>query len=1388
MVKLRGLGFMLAAALFALPLGASAQLTPLPSARVAELRAQEGQRAAEAVDAFLADRSEHGLGADGDLVLLSVHTDAFGQTHAHVEQRYKGLPVFGGMGILHVDPRGRQLPPTTEGIVRGIELVIDGSVTREEAIGIAREALRVHSTSGLASTAREVVFPIWRQLSRGGEGSLRALNAIDMEKIVVDHRHAWHVELRIDNTTSGIVHRDFIVDANDGSILMEWDSLQTNEAVGVGNSQYSGIVALDTWYDSLDGLYSLTDFTRAIPGWPLQTVHNAGYEDLALPGFGFYDSDNVWGDGTNYAGGAFDGPNGQTAAVDAHYGMQVSWDYLQTIHGRWGIDGQGSPVSSVVHIGNLYDNAFWWGGCDCMAFGNGSFPVNPNGFTSMAALDVVGHEFGHGLTGKTARLVYAGESGGLNESSSDILGQLIEFWHEGGMGSAIGGQGGDWRIGQDLRATPLRYMHKPSLDGMSADAWYPGIGNIDVHYSSGPMNRAFYFLAEGADPVATASEVSSPFLPAGMVGIGKDDAAAIWFRALTVYLYASADYVAARTAWLKAAADLFGMASSEYLAVMDAFAAINVGYSALTFDDFQSPSISLSASSAAGEVELVASASDNVGVRSVEFFVGGLSLGTLFAPPYVLELDLRAWQNGLYQAHAVAIDLAGNRTASEPVLVQVSNPWSQLFVNPEFTDGVQGWGSGQPEWDDDGNRIMKIGGLGIVSSQMLAQLVTIPSSATAAAMQFRFAMVTEEAPGAPKDFLHVNVWDSQGTLLTTLHSFSNADVPGMWRQASFDLSAFIGQTVRVGVATQEDLGAPTAFYLDDFFLYVSDVPDTVAPKAVGDLFEDDDFIYFGVDFYDEGFVSAEYFINDVSQGALAPALGVALVRSSLGNGSYKFHAVVTDGGGNQTTTEAIYINLDDLKTQLIENPGFEDLSPGGLAHWQVQGSGSTFYTDGYWAHSGENFLIFWSVVAPQQTTVYQTVSIPGGNTSAILRFWLQILSGLAGSPMNSLHVEVRSSTGIVLETLRSFDDGDAGGWREVVLDLSSYIGQTIQVAFRSDIVDGSGSTQIFVDDVSLIATPTPDGEPPHVEASVRSAVDGLVLMGTASDNNLVEEMRFYMDGALVHTVPYPDRSEEFSFTATLAAGPHQLKVEAEDAAGNIGWSLFDFEVMGAGQVDVQSPVVALSLDGPVGDPWIVAAASDDTGVMVVEFYVNDVLASRQLSSPYEVSVSSLGLGEALHEIRALAWDAFGKMGEDTLWLDLRPISVDPESAVVAVGESLAFTASSADPQLTVQWSVAEGPVCGDVDSGGVYTAPDAPAICHVVAAAGGSNAVAEVRVFTADLVSDGIVDGADMGVLAAAWGSTPDSGAWNPAADLDGDQVVDDQDVILFLDQFGRRP
>jgi Zn-dependent metalloprotease len=205
-----------------------------------------------------------------------------------------------------------------------------------------------------------------------------------------------------------------------------------------------------------------------------------------------------------------------------------------------------------------------------MTYGDGD-GVN---YGPLVSLDVAGHEMSHGVTENTAKLAYSGESGGLNEATSDIFGTMVEFY------AANANDPGDYLIGEEFDLTNhagFRRMDNPIADGSSPNCWSANTKNLDVHYSSGVGNHFYYLLAEGSGArTINGTAHNSPTCNGSTVtGIGRPAAEKIWFRALTVYMTSGTTYSGARTATLNAARDLYGQAT-EYNTVAAAWSAVGV--------------------------------------------------------------------------------------------------------------------------------------------------------------------------------------------------------------------------------------------------------------------------------------------------------------------------------------------------------------------------------------------------------------------------------------------------------------------------------------------------------------------------------------------------------------------------------------------------------------------------------------------------------------------------------------------------------------------------------------------------------------------------------------------------------------------------------------------
>ncbi|MFD7578666.1 M4 family metallopeptidase [Kitasatospora sp. NPDC059817] len=520
------------------------QIAIVPAAQAAAPSPEQQRAALLAVAAGQSSPVAQALALGGQerLVVKDVVADANGERHLRYERTYAGLPVLGGDLVVH---------QRADGSVDSVDRAFDGSLSLPSlAPGLAAGQAAERATAAVRATVGTAADEDEAALSRvdgAGAAELVVWAADGAPRLA--HRTVVRGE-RADGTPSS---QQVVTDAATGEVLSTREQVQT--ATGTGKGVNVGTVTLTTTQSG--STYSLKDATRG--GQSTTDLKGATSGNGTL----FAKTSNSWGNGL--------ASNRESAAVDAQYGAAATWDYYKNTFGRNGIKNNGVGAASRVHYGSNYVNAFWDDSCFCMTYGDGSGNTNP-----LTAIDVSGHEMTHGVTSATANLNYSGESGGLNEATSDIFGTMVEW------SANLPADPPDYLIGEKLNifgnGKPLRYMDKPSKDGNSADSWYSGVGNLDVHYSSGIANHFFYLLSEGSGAkVVNGVSYNSPTSNGSTVtGIGRTKAAAIWYRALTVYMTSTTNYKAARTATLKAATDLYGATSTEYKTVAAAWSGVNV--------------------------------------------------------------------------------------------------------------------------------------------------------------------------------------------------------------------------------------------------------------------------------------------------------------------------------------------------------------------------------------------------------------------------------------------------------------------------------------------------------------------------------------------------------------------------------------------------------------------------------------------------------------------------------------------------------------------------------------------------------------------------------------------------------------------------------------------
>ncbi|MCX6008356.1 MAG: M4 family metallopeptidase, partial [Chloroflexi bacterium] len=351
-----------------------------------------------------------------------------------------------------------------------------------------------------------------------------------------------------------------ILDAKTGEIIREYSNIQTQDlTIGVGTGIHGQQFKLPTTY--LNSLYWLADESEARP--VNQYTADWRTSDVAS------DADNDW---------VHDG-----ALVNVHAYLGLSYDYYYSVFGRHGIDDANLDIISVVHSGGGYDGAYWSSEAGAIYFND---PGAMN-LQTAAALDVVAHEYSHGVTHYTSGLLYYcdanAQPGALDESLSDIMGTAVEaYWQSAGQGF----DRSDWVVGEDIYSafSASNYLRSLSDPNSKSDVFYgdsylhpchlsqcyvfPNTEEGDwggVHFLATLYGHAYYLLAAGGTNRVSGLSVT---------GIGIDKATKIFFRAWTYYLTPTASFVNAANALIQSAYDLYGGSSAEYAQTINAMEAI----------------------------------------------------------------------------------------------------------------------------------------------------------------------------------------------------------------------------------------------------------------------------------------------------------------------------------------------------------------------------------------------------------------------------------------------------------------------------------------------------------------------------------------------------------------------------------------------------------------------------------------------------------------------------------------------------------------------------------------------------------------------------------------------------------------------------------------------
>ncbi|MBK7205795.1 MAG: M4 family metallopeptidase [Thermomonas sp.] len=396
------------------------------------------------------------IGADANThLLMKAKREDYGVRNYRYNQSFRGVPIFGEGVVVSEDSAGN------------VRALFGNKVT-----GLERD---IGSTTPRLSKAAALVAGKRAGLGNRISGMLTSNEKTELVIYVDDGGHghlAYHVDFFADSATGGAPTRpSVLVDANSGRVLKQWENLQhALVGTGPGGNSKTGQYEYGTNFGYLDVTQSGT--TCTMNNTNVKTVNlNNGSTNTSTTAFSYTCPRNT----VKAINGAYAPLN------DAHFFGGVIYNMYQAYIGMAPLTFQ---LQMKVHYKTSYENAFWNG--SAMTFGDGASTFYP-----LVSLDVSSHEVSHGFTEQQSNLTYSGMSGGMNEAYSDMAGEAAEYYMRGSN---------DWKVGADIfKGTgALRYMNNPPLDGSSIDNAANFTSSMDVHYSSGVYNKAFYLLATKA--------------------------------------------------------------------------------------------------------------------------------------------------------------------------------------------------------------------------------------------------------------------------------------------------------------------------------------------------------------------------------------------------------------------------------------------------------------------------------------------------------------------------------------------------------------------------------------------------------------------------------------------------------------------------------------------------------------------------------------------------------------------------------------------------------------------------------------------------------------------------------------------------------------------------
>ena len=680
---------------------------------------------------------------------------SMGLNYVPYERTYRGIPVVGGDFVVSTDNNGKILA-TSVAQTRQVKL-------RSVKVTVSRAAARATSA---------------HRLNRATLGKSRL--------VVLQTKHsrlAW--ETWVTGRKHGEASRLTVyVDARTGRVLT------TKEHVleGTGNGNWEGSVTIPT--TGSGSSFSMTNSNAST----LKCQNASGNAT-------FTGSDDVWGNGS--------ATDRETGCVDAFYSAEKMRQMMSSWLGRNGMNGSGGWVPIRVGLNDV--NAFYDG--TQVQIGH-----TQTGGKWIGSLDVVAHEFGHGVDDRTPGGI---SGGGTQEFVGDTFGASTEYFANNPADVP------DFTVGEEVNLVgqgPIRIMYNPSAIG-DPNCYSSSIPNTEVHAAAGPGNHWYYLLSQGSSP--SGGPASPTCNGSSVTGIGIQKAQQIMYNAMLLKT-SSSSYLKYRTWTLTAAKSLFPGSCTEFNTVKAAWDAVSVPAQAADPTCSATGGVTVTNPGAkSGTVGTAISSftlSATGGTAPYTWTGSGLppgvsvsSSGTVSGTPTTA---------GTYNATVTATAASGG-SGSATFTFTISGGGGgcsgQKLGNPGFETGSAApWSASAGVIDSSASQAAHAGawkawldGYGTTHTDTLSQSVAIPAGCGATLTFYLHVDSAETTTSVQYDKLTVKAGS------TTLATYSNLNKASGYSQKSFNVSSFAGQTVTISFTGTEDSSLQTSFVIDDTALTLS---------------------------------------------------------------------------------------------------------------------------------------------------------------------------------------------------------------------------------------------------------------------------------------------------------------------------------------------------------------------------------------------------------------------------------------------------------------------------------------------------------------------------------------------------------------------------------------